>query len=97
MNILLSTDEQKAITKIITAADTPEKLIDMSTPCQRVRVFAPGDSDNAETVFISADSTNQNWPLFPTDYQGTYIFINDASKIYVKGAAGDKVQVWIDR
>jgi len=83
-------------TKTVAAAATPEKLVAAATPCRMVWVGAPIDAatglgTNTKPAFIG-DAASQTMPLTPSNFEGYFLPIDDANKVYVKvGADGEKV------
>ena len=83
-------------TKTVAAAATPEELGATAAPCRMVWVGAPIDpatglGTNTKPAFIG-DSDGQTMPLVPSNFEGYFLPIDDASKVYVKvGANGEKV------
>ena len=82
--------------KSITSAAIAEPLVAESTPCRGVWIGAPCSDDgiavNSRPVFIG-DSDNQNMPILATNYEGYFINIDDAAKIYIKAITdGQTVQ-----
>ena len=74
-------------TRTVLSVATPQPLMPESAPCQFVwigaRVDSNGNSQNTKPCFIG-DSTNQNIPIMPSNYEGVVIRIDDASKVFVK-------------
>jgi len=82
-------------TKTIAAAAVPEPLVNQRTPCKFVWVGAPcssaGDATNTKPVFVG-DANNQNIPIMPSNFEGMFIEIDDASKVYVRvGVDGESI------
>ncbi len=82
-------------TKTVAASATPEKLVADATPCRFVwlgaRVDANGNGQNTKPCFIG-DSTAQNIPIMPANFEGLVMQIDDASKLYVRvGVDGEGV------
>ena len=82
-------------TKTIAAAATPEKLVTASTPCRFVwvgaRCDANGAAQNTKPCFVG-DADGQSIPVMAANFEGFFLPIDDASKIYVKaGVNGDGV------
>ena len=64
------------------------------TPCSGVWFGAPetaGVATNAAPVYIGG-SAAQLIPIMPENYEGIYIEIDDASKVYVKSAGGESIR-----
>jgi len=74
-------------TRIVPASATPQPLVATPTPCRFVWIGARVDDDgnplNEYPCFIG-DSSNQNIPVMPSNYEGVVIRIDDASKVYVR-------------
>lgn len=84
-------------TKTIAAAATPEPLVSAPHPCRHVWVGAPitvatGAALNTKTLLVG-NSAAQNMPIVPGNFEGFFIAVDDASKVYVKaGQDGEKVE-----
>lgn len=89
-------------TKTISAAATPETLVAATQPCARVWLGAPynvatGVATNTLPVNagITAASGGKR-PVFPTNFEGVYIDIDDAFKLYVDvGVNGETINYQI--
>jgi len=83
--------------KTVASAATPEPLVGSATPCRRVWVGAPvaqasGAAENTRCVLIGG-SGGQQMPLMPSNFEGFFLDIDDAQKLYAKvGADGEKVR-----
>lgn len=73
--------------KIVASAAIAEPLVAVSTPCRGVWIGAPcgndGSAENTAPAFIG-DDLNQNMPVLPTNFEGYFINIDDAAKLYIK-------------
>ena len=80
-------------TKIVPSAGTPQPLVATSTPCRFIwvgaRVDVYGNPQNTYPCFIG-DSAGQNIPVFPSNYEGLVIRVDDANKVYVKVTVGNQ-------
>ena len=82
-------------TKTVPSASAPQPLVAASAPCRAVwvgaRVDADGAGQNTKPCFVG-DSSGQNIPIMPANYEGVAIAVDDASKLYVRvGADGEGV------
>ena len=84
-------------TRTVASITTPQPLVAASTPCQFVwigaRVDSNGNPQNTKPCFIG-DSSNQNIPIMPSNFEGVVIRIDDASKVFVKVGAGNQGVVY---
>ena len=74
-------------TKTVSSTTTPQALVSTLTPCRFVwigaRVNSDGNPLNTKPCFIG-NSSNQNIPILPSNFEGVVIHIDDASKVFVK-------------
>jgi len=82
----------------IVDTDTPQTLVATSTECVLVWIgpgcSSAGVASNVSPIFIG-DISNQVLPVLPSDIKGSYIRINDASLLYIKGAEDDTLNYMI--
>jgi hypothetical protein len=86
-------------TKTVDAALTPELLVATSTPCRKVWVGAPVDSDgdptNTKPVFVGP-AGEEVCPILPSNFEGLVLSIADALLLSVKvGVDGEGVKFLI--
>lgn len=83
----------------ITLADTSAHALPSYTGCKRFKLMAPVDASgvgtNTKPVFYGDASAQYDW-ISADGQRDNYVHWDDASKCYIKGAAGDKINIRVE-
>ena len=87
-------------TGTLTMNGSVQQLTAASIPCKRLRLLAPvgttGTGTNTAPIFFGFDSTNLHDWIATDGSRDTYLHVDNANKLYLKGVGSDVINYRVE-
>ena len=84
----------------LTMTGNVQQISVANIPCKRIRLMAPvnsaGTATNASPIFFGFDSTNQHDWIAADGSRDTYLHVDNANKLYLKGIGSDVINYRVE-